>query len=296
MELRQLECFVRTAELGSFTKAAALLHISQPALSKSIRQLEEQLGVQLFDRNGKKVSLNKTGADVLAHGQVILRECQAVAALCGAVRESDRNSITLRMTAASEHLPGLLSGFRQIQPDISIVSLQAADEMDRDEADILVYASRQAKASALDQTVLREPLALAVPKGHPLYQEEEVALSVLKEHGLLSLRPGNDMRMLEDYYFGLAGVSPHREVECDTPSTLRALVRDGFGIALVPTVSWQAVHSPGIKLIPIAGIDCVRYINISVPQMKRFNQNTATLYRFMEEHLEEIIRSRDTLY
>lgn len=290
MELRQLECFVKTAELGSFTKAAALLHISQPALSKSIHLLEQRLGTALFDRNGKKVSLNTAGLTVLEHAQRILNECQQIEAFCGGLREAEQKSITLRMMAASEHLPKLLSGFRQIRPDISIISLQAAHGMDQSDTDILVYASRQPRDYALDKSVLREPLALAVPEGHPLFSFSEVTFSQLGEHSLLSLRIGNDMRTLEDHYFNLAGIAPHREIECDTPATLRSLIVSGFGIAIVPTVTWRAVHSPKIKLLPISGVDCVRYINIAVPNLERMNREVEALYRYMEYNLEEMIQ------
>ena len=74
MELHQLECFVRTAELGSFTKAAERLHISQPALSKNISLLENSLDVKLFDRNGKRFTLSATGKQVLELAKSILPE------------------------------------------------------------------------------------------------------------------------------------------------------------------------------------------------------------------------------
>lgn len=291
MELRQLECFVKTAELGSFTKAAALLHISQPALSKSIHLLEQRLGTALFDRKGKKVSLNATGLTVLEHAQRILNECHQIEAFCGGLRETAQKTITLRMMAASEHLPKLLSGFRQIRPDISIVSLQAAHEMDQSDTDILVYASRQPRDYALDKSVLREPLALAVPEGHPLFSFSEVTFAQLGEHYILSLRVGNDMRRLEDHYFSLAGISPHREIECDTPATLRSLIVGGFGIALVPTVTWRSMHTPKIKLLPISGLDCARYINISIPSPDRMNRDVADLFRYMSDNLESIARN-----
>lgn len=290
MELRQLECFVRTAELGSFTKAAMLLHISQPALSKSIHLLEERLGVQLFDRNGKKVFLNHTGLSVLEHAQNILTEYQKIEALCGNIKDAKQKTITVRMMAASEHLPKLLSGFRKVRPDISIVSMQTSSGMDQHDTDILVYASRNPRTYALDRSVLCEPLALAVPKGHALYSNTQISFSELGEHPILSLKTGNDMRTLEDYYYSLAGISPHREVECDTPATLRSLITSGFGIALVPTITWHAVHIPGIKLLPITGMDCVRYINISVPHPERLNVVVDALYRYMESDLEKIIR------
>lgn len=288
MELRQLECFAKTAELGSFTKAAQLLHTSQPALSKSIALLEDNLGVKLFDRHGKKVTLNATGLSVLEHAQEILDQCNRIYSVCQNAKSENQSTIAVRMMAASEFLPRILSGFKQLHPEITIISRQNAGTMEQEDVDILVYSSRKEHRYSTDRSVLCESLALAVPEGHPLYTAKTVSFDEIAEYPLVSLRVGNDMRIMEEYYFELAGVSPRREVECDIPATLRALIKNGFGIALVPTVTWNIAVDSAIRLLPIRNFNCVRYINVNLPHPKKTNPSVEAFYRYLQGFFKEI--------
>lgn len=269
MELRQLECFARTAETGSFTKAAALLHISQPALSKSIALLERNLGVKLFDRNGKRVTLNATGLAVLEEVQAILEHCDRIRMLCIPACEPQNRTVTVRARAASALLPGLLAAFHQEHPEIIINTLQDAGDMQQADADVLLYSSLHEHRYSADRSVLCEPLVMAIPAGHPLAGPESVTLQEAAAFPLCSLRTGHDLRMLEEHCFQQAGIVPRREVECDTPSTLRALLRTGFGIALVPAVTWDLAEDPGLRLLPLRDAVCKRYINVSLPHPEK---------------------------
>jgi DNA-binding transcriptional LysR family regulator len=288
MELRQLECFAKTAELGSFTKAAQLLHISQPALSKSIALLEDSLGVKLFDRHGKKVTLNATGLSVLEFAQEILDRCNKIYSVCQTAKNEDQSTLALRMMAGSEFLPVILAGFKKLHPEITIISRQNAGSMEQEDADILIYASKKEHRYSTDRSVLCESLALAVPEGHPLYNAETVSFSKIAEYPMVSLRAGNDMRILEEYYFELAGVTPRREVECDVPATLRALIKSGFGISLVPTVTWNITEDSSIRLLSIRDFNCVRYINVTLPHPEKTNPSVEAFYRYLEEFFQGI--------
>lgn len=288
MELRQLECFARTAELGSFTKAAQLLHISQPALSNNIALLERSLGVRLFDRHGKKVTLNATGLSVLEHSQEILDHCDQIYSLCQLAKQESQSVISIRMMAASEYLTEILSGFKQQHPEITVRSYQNAGSMEQEDVDILVYASIKAHHYTTNLSVLCESLALAVPPDHVLYERDSVSFSQIAEFPLVSLRRGNDMRTLEDHYFELAGITPRREVECDVPATLRALIKSGFGIALVPTITWNITRDSSLRLIPIQDYRCVRYINIHLPHPERTNQSVNLFFQYLRTCFEKL--------
>lgn len=288
MELRQLECFARTAELGSFTKAAQLLHISQSALSKSIALLEGNLGVKLFDRHGKKTTLNATGLSVLEQAQEILDGCSRIYSICQIAKKEEKNTLALRMMAGSEFLPMILAGFKELHPEITIISRQNAGTMEQEDVDVLIYSSKKQHRYSTDRSVLCESLALAVPEEHPLYNAETVSFEEIAEYPVVSLRVGNDMRILEEYYFELAGISPRREVECDVPATLRALIKSGFGISLVPTFTWNITESSSIRLVPIRDFNCVRYINVALPHPEKTNPSVELFYHYLEKFFQEL--------
>ncbi len=287
MELRQLECFARTAEIGNFTKAAELLHISQPALSNSIALLERSLGVQLFDRHGKKVSLNATGMSVYEQVQEILNRRDKIYSICQCAKQEENKLVSIRMMAASEFLTEILSAFKQQHPEITIRSYQNAGSMEQEDVDILVYASIRPHQYETNCSVLCEELAVAVPPEHPLYQQDSVTLAQITAYPLISLRTGNDMRRLEDHFFDLAGLNPRREVECDVPATLRSLIRKGFGIALVPTITWNLPGDSKLRLIPIRDYRCARYINVHLPHPERTNPSVELFFRYLKAYFEE---------
>lgn len=287
MEIRQLECFVKTAELGNFTKAADLLHISQPALSNNIALLEKTLGLKLFDRHGKRITLNSNGANVLEHAREILNQRDQIYAYCQLSKNESGNRVSIRMTAASEYLPNILSDLRSAHPEISIQTYQNSGTMSQDDVDILIFASIQEHSYTTDHSVLCESLALAVPQGHPLYERDSVSMSEIAQYPVISLRAGNDMRILEDHYLDQAGVCFYREVECDVPATMRSLLRGGFGIGLVPTVTWKLMDAQ-LHLIPIRDYECIRYINVHLPHPERINKNVDIVFRQIEAFFQGI--------
>lgn len=287
MEIRQLECFVKTAELGNFTKAADLLHISQPALSNNIALLERSLGLKLFDRHGKRVTLNSNGANVLAHAREILDQRNQIYTYCQLSKNEPKNRVSIRMTAASEYITNILSDLRSAHPEIAVQTYQNSGTMSQEDVDILVFASIQKHSYTTDHSVLCESLALAVPQGHPLYERDSVSMSEIASHPVISLRTGNDMRMLEDHYLEQAGVCFYREVECDVPATMRSLLRGGFGIGLVPTITWKLQDSQ-LRLIPIRDYECIRYINVHLPHPERINKNVDLVFHRIETFFQEI--------
>lgn len=286
MELHQIECFVRTAELGSFTKAAGLLHISQPALSKNISLLEGSLGVKLFDRQGKRFSLSPIGSQVLEHAQRILDHREQIELLCQAEQPS-QHPVTIRMMCASELFSDIMAGFRALHPDVQVTLLPNVKTTQQEESDVLVFSSRQRHDYRTDQSVLCEELRMLVPPGHPLYDHERLSMDEIVKYPILSLRPQTDLRSTEDYYYELAGISPHRDVECDNPAILRTLLQMGFGMAMVPVRTWDVTAGTENKLLPIQDFRCIRYINVHLPSPKQADRNVQALFDYFVQFFSE---------
>ena len=280
MDLRVIEYFLAVAEEGNISHAAELLHISQPALSKNIALLEADLDVKLFDRRGKRFSLSPMGARVLEHARSILDHGQQIRLLSQEGKEQ-KEAITVRMMCGSGLFSRILAEFRAVHPEIPVHLLQRRGEMDQKDADILVFSGLREHPYHTDRSVLREEILLLVPPEHPLSRRSEVFLRDMGEYSFMSLREGNDMRKLEDHFFELAGIHPGREIECDTPATLRALLQKGFGIGLVPRKTWDVVSGTGNKLLPIRDVDCYRYINVRLPHPEQAGDRVQILFDFL---------------
>lgn len=280
MELHQLECFVRTAELGSFTKAAERLHISQPALSKNISLLENSLDVKLFDRNGKRFTLSATGKQVLELAKSILDETQQIKLLCRAQKSSGKR-VALRMMCADDLFPDILRGFRSAHPDIQVTLLPVLKLTEDEDSDILVFSTIDEHHQAAFRTVASEELRYLVPPDHPLYGKQFVTLQEIAAYKIISLRELTDLRTLEDYFYAAAGVEPKRDIICDNPSALQALLRTGFGVAMVPTRTWDVSSGTDNRLIPISGFQCLRYINVHIPAPEKASREIQALFSYL---------------
>ena len=292
MELHQLECFVRTAELMSFTKAATMLHISQPSLSKNIAMLEESLGVKLFDRNGKRFSLSAKGSQLLEHAQRILDHTQQITLLC----QKDRHQTTpvmIRMMCVSELFPDILAGFRHLYPDIQVNLMSNVRTSAHEDSDILVFSSRQAHSYRSDMSVLHEELQMLIPKGHPLYDQTSVMLADIAKYPIISLRTETELRTSEDYYYNLAGISPKRDVECDNPMVFQSILRSGLGIAMVPARTWDVVSGTDNRLIPIRDYHCERYINVHIPHTDRASGNVQIFFDYLVGYFRNLAVGSD---
>lgn len=260
MEFSHLECFCAAGELEHFSKAAERLHMTQPALSASIRALERELDVQLFIREGKRVRLSSQGRVLLQQAQRILTERDSF--LVQATRENRRAIVRFSATAASEMLPDIINGFRTEHPDIVLVLIQT--EQDSGSADLYLEVTMEERHNENETTLMKENIMLAIPRSHPLFDRNDVSLKELTGVPIISLRPGQHMRGLEDYYFRRAGITPHRTVECDSPATLRRMISLGLGIAMVPARSWSSAESPDVRFVPISWPDCRRYLTVRV--------------------------------
>ncbi|NLO48465.1 MAG: LysR family transcriptional regulator [Clostridiales bacterium] len=266
MEFRQLECFMHAARYNNFSKAAEALHMSQPALSSCIRLLEDELRVKLFDRKGKKVTLNEVGEYVLAHVNVIASEISNIRQICTEVATSEFNKVTILPAVTSWIVPFLLDEFALIHPEISLEVIierhNAEINIKSKKADIIVMASVNELSNENIHTVYKEEIILAVPEGHSLAENDEIELIDLKPYSIISLTTERPLRTIEDYFFNLAGFTPKRSIECDSSALMRNLLEDGYGPALVPIRSWNRLNLAKSRLIHIKNPSCFRYVSV----------------------------------
>ena len=169
MDLRQLQYFKKTAELQHVTKAAQELMIAQPALTKSLKQLETELGTELFDRRGRNIYLNKTGEAFLikvSEALAILEDAQNEVRLSA---QKTENTLRLTFLASSLQLPYLIKNFKAIHPDVTFLTQQYEQKgTSEGESDFTVYSSLYEKAQPNSRLLITEEVCLAVPLDHPL--------------------------------------------------------------------------------------------------------------------------------
>jgi LysR family nitrogen assimilation transcriptional regulator len=243
MDLRQLEYFVRVAELGSFTRAAIALDIAQPALSRQVRLLEVELRQNLLTRNGRGAVPTEAGKLLLAHGRGILHQVERAREELGRVRGSlaGRVAIGLPTSLARVLTVPLTRAFRQNMPEASIsisegLSIALQESLVNGRLDIAVLYNAKPSTETEIFPLLEEDLLLVQARPPGLQEEPGPGPISLKAVSLLPLiipsRP-NAIRIHVEAEMANIGCSPRIALEIDGVSAILDLVEDGAGCAVL---------------------------------------------------------------
>ncbi|WP_405016387.1 LysR family transcriptional regulator [Kitasatospora sp. NBC_00070] len=261
MELRQLEYFVAVAEERNFTRAAERVHISQSGVSAQIRQLERELGAELFDRSTRTATLTVAGKAALEHARAALAAAGAVGQAVGEVTDLIRGRLTVGMVVGCTVAPlfEALAGFHRAHPGVELSLLE--DGSDRLVAGVhsgaldlaLIGAAATTPAGLEAFTVISERLVAAVPPDHPLAGRSGVTLRQLLAHPLICMPPGTGLRAVLDRACAGQGVEPRIALQASAADAIADLAARGLGVAVLSAS--MAAHYRD-RLTPV-GIDDV---------------------------------------
>jgi DNA-binding transcriptional LysR family regulator len=269
LDIRQMRAFLAVATAGSFTRAADALALSQPALTVQIRKLEEALGLRVFDRNTRSVSLTRAGRDLLPVLRRIVGELDDVVAEAREQASARRGVVRLAVlpSIASGILPEVIARFRHAHPDVIFVLRDAiaatvnaatlAEEVD------LGITGGLVEAPALEALLTATDHMHAIfPSGHALDARGEVALAELGAHPLILMDRATSVRQVVDAAFAGAGLKPVVAAEATYMTTAAAMVRAGLGVAILPGSAMEVRAVPGLRSRRIASPAFARTISV----------------------------------
>lgn len=261
----RLRYFLVAAQREHLGQAAEELGISQPALSRSILRLEEEFGLQLFDRSGRSVRLN-------ASGRLLLRRVErAFAELEDAQRDlADRaakaaNGIVIGFHATlGTHLIPEIRQFRKAYPESRLRLLQGPYGFLRDrllggDIDLCITSPSFAEADIGWKPLWEEELFVVVPEDHPLAEREEIDLIEIAKEPIVAMKSSYGLRLTLEQLCREAGFQPQISVEAEEVSTLLGLVGAGFGVSLAPGRNDNGL----CKFIPVVSPPCKRAVGLS---------------------------------
>ncbi len=245
MDLREVRTFVAVADLGTVSRAAEQLHITQPALSRQIANLEADLGLKLFDRVGRRLLLTGEGAQ-------LLEECRGLLNYSHAVREKadgfKRGEAGILRVSASPHLieglfPDFLRDFAKRYPNVHVRLVEAVGEkiftlLERGEIHLAQSAERAlAPAEHRFGAYPLAPMEM-LAACHPsltLGSKGAIEIRALAPYPLMHATDEYVMRRSFDSACGLAGFTPNYVLECRSPHALLAMAQAGHGVAIIPS-------------------------------------------------------------
>ena len=260
MELQQLKYFQTVARLGHMTKAAEVLYISQPSLSRSIARLEQELGAPLFDRQGRHIRLNQFGQVLLRRVDFAFEDLERARREIADLVGPEQGVVTLSVLRSNgvHLLPPLFSAFRRTYPRIRFQLFQEARDatfsilrqIEEGEIDLCLCPPLSEEPLRVEwQPILTEKLALAVPQAHQLARRNRIQLAEAASEAFLCLHAGTSFRFLTDAICQQAGFKPDVVMEVEDFTTAWELVAAGIGVALIPSQLWQnATTSAPVRL------------------------------------------------
>lgn len=272
MELLQFRYFLEAARYENLTRASEELHVVQPALSQSIRRLENELGVQLFDRKNHRLVLN-------AQGKLLEKRLTAIMGAVDNLRDelwesihASERTIHLSFFAASPFITDCIISYRKKHPD---VNFQVSQQEIGDGCDIHVYSQasvpgvghrvrEELPEGIVRQDILTEEIFLAVPSDSPLASRKSVDLRDLKEESYIRISHNWQLRGICDSFCRRAGVRPQMIFESGNPESVRNLIAAGIGIGFWPERSWGSPPGDQVALVPIRFPSCRRDILLTL--------------------------------
>lgn len=267
MDLGQLFYFQTLTKYGSITSASEELNLSQPALSRSILRLEEEVGVPLFERKNRGVVLNKYGKVFLEHANQALSEINSAKQKIHDMIDPYHGTIQLAFiqTLGSSFLPDLINEFQKEFPKIEFqlsqnITSKILKEIDAANIDIGFCSPQESSENLSSMPVMTDELFLIVPASHRLAGKEQVDLCEVSDDPFIHFKPKTALYDIIEKLFQEAGFHPKKVFEGFEERTVSDLVGANFGVAIVPRI--PNLDEGKISTIRIQSPKCFRVIHM----------------------------------
>jgi DNA-binding transcriptional LysR family regulator len=262
MELRHLHYFKAVAEELNFRKAADRLFISQPGLSRQIRQLEEELSVTLFDRDQRNVSLTAAGSYLKAEVDFLLNHLETIKGQLNQIQAGKIGELRIGFlgSASNQIIPRLMSKLNAYQPLVSVNLEELSNSLQvemvkKDKLDIGFVRLNSVPDELEMKTIARDSFSLVVPTNHPIAAVDFVSMIQFKEESFV-LFSSDYSNFYYDQIIGIcrdAGFLPKIQHKSVHALTIFKLVESGLGVAIVPT-SIQEGYEINVRFMEIPDI------------------------------------------
>jgi DNA-binding transcriptional LysR family regulator len=243
----RLRQFVEVAREEHLTRAAELLGVPQPTLSRSIARLEAELGVPLFSRPGRSLKLTRHGRQLFQYSERTLTTLAAQLRLLAEETDPGHGRVALGFlhTLGTEAVPRMLRDFRTTRPGVRFVLVQGSADfllarLRAGEVDLCLTAPLPGEPGMVTHKLDSQRIDLVVPAGHRLARRRGVRLAEAAAEDFIGMPPGHGLRTITDELCRAAGFEPKITFEGEETATCRGLVGAGLGVSLLPAMSVTA--------------------------------------------------------
>jgi LysR family carnitine catabolism transcriptional activator len=290
VSLKQIRAFVVVAESRTYAEAADKLHLSQPALSLSIKSLEENIGGALLTRTTRAFSLTPEGRAFLPQAKNLLREWNSS---IEAVKDrfslrTGQVSIAVMPTFASSLLPRVLKQFKEANPGINIVLqdvvAEIAVEMVRNEkVEIAISFQPNVMDDVTFNSLFTDQFIVALPANHPLVGKKQLLFERVLEEPLLVLQPPSQVTERIRQTAAEKGLSCNSNMQAHQLATIGRMVSEGLGVSIVPNVCCQQMVEMGAVCRPLKDVKIENNVGIITRKHSTLSAAGMSFVRVVEQ-------------
>lgn len=296
--LRQLDTFLEVARQLSVSRAAELLHVTQPAVSMQIRQLEEVVGMALYEQAGRKIRLTDAGLDFEAYAIGAVAQLKQLDDAMAQRRGLKKGRVTLAIVSTAKYfVPMLLVKFRKRFPDIEI-SLQIHNRenimklLARNEIDLVVMGRAPDSLDCVATAFATNPLGVVSAPEHPLSRRRGAPLSILDGQEFVVREMGSGTRHAMERLFVENAIEPRIVMEMPSNETIKQAVMAGMGLSFLSLRAIRHELASGhLVLLDIAGLPLVRHWHITHLASKRLSPPAREFKSFLIEEAGPLIKA-----
>jgi len=276
--LRRLQVFEAVARLQSFSRAAAELHLTQPAVSMQVQQLEHEVGLPLYEQMGRRLDITPAGREIMACARALTQRLREAEELLAAMKGAGGGEISISaVSTAKYHVPMLLAEFRRKHPEVRVrLSVSNREQVVRDltenGVDLAIMGTPPRGLDTIAVPFARHPIAIIAPPGHALARGKRLPLARLAGETFLIRERGSGTRSAMERLFRERRFHPRETIEMSSNETIKQAVMAGMG------VSFLSLHTVGLEVaakrlavLEVAGTPVMRHWYVIHRERKRLS-------------------------
>ena len=294
--LRQLEVFEAIARLGSFTRAAESLFLTQPTVSMQIKKLSDAVGLPLFEQIGKKVYLTEAGHELYHYSRVIAQSLNEAEVVLSELKGLKRGKLKISVASTANYFaPQLLATFSQRFPNVT-VSLDVTNrqallqQLTHNEMDMAIMGQPPEGLNLAAESFMENPLVVIAPISHPLARKKSIPLQRLAQEIFLMREEGSGTRIAMERYFAEHNVPITAGMVMSSTEAIKQAVQAGLGLGVVSlnTVELE-LEARRLKVLDVQSFPIQRFWYVVHLKDKRLSTVTQAFKAFLLDEAKQIL-------
>ena len=297
ISLRQIRIFDSVARYKSHTRAAEKMYMTQPAVSMQMKQLEENLGIELFERQGRSLSLSSSGQKLREYSNHIINAFDSMIDYADKIKGCHTGHLTISVATTANHFTTrILSAFSEKYPDITI-SLDVTNrqsilqQLDNFEPDLVIMGEPPKGHGLLSEQFMANPLVIIAPPKHPLLKAKKpIPIKKLEGEKFVVREKGSGTRECTERYLKKSGVCCAATLEMTSNEAIKHAVSAGFGLGIVSlhTIELE-LKNKHLAILDVVGFPLERHWHLVTRQGKAISPVAEAFRNFLLEKAEQYV-------